>query len=238
MPTDFRLKLNAALADKRVQAGGALALAGVAVATIIGGASAWVVNDRAKAQPELADHARLAIQLQQPRPSGAPKGQLEVLDPSQIQAASTPPPSLTPELKALVDKERVEQARMVADQRAFDNRVRAEILGSYRSPSPLKPEPSLATVQTVVGVGAPASPQLRPTQAPIVERAREEEGYRTPEEDSDRYQGRRRFASEDRAPPGYERRFPGYERAYPRDWRDRPPPPPSWGRDDDEDSPD
>ena len=244
MSTDFKLKLNSALADKRVQAGTALGVSALAVVAIIGGASAWVMNDRSKAQPEMADRAKLAIQLQQPKPTGAPSGQLAVLDPNQIQPASTTVQPLTPEMQAMVARDRADQARMVAEQRAFDSRVRSEIMASYRAETPLASAappttaaPQRPAVQTIQTAQQPSAPQLRPIQPPILNRARDEEGYRTPEDDSDRYEARRRYAQEERAYP--DRRYPGYDRGYyARDPRDRPPPPPPRRSRDDDEEPD
>jgi len=129
--------------DRRVQLGtvaalGALAVCGIAVA----GA------DRLKPQPsgpELADHARLAIQMQAAVPPAnvQPVGRLATLDASQINAVRASAEPVDPALQAVMDQERREAAEAVAEQRAFDARIRAEMNDSYGSaPERTAPPPS------------------------------------------------------------------------------------------------
>lgn len=236
MSTDAKLKINRALADKRTQTGVALGVCALAVVGIIGGASAWVMHGRAPAASETADKSKLSIQLQQPKLApGAPVGRLAVLDPGQAQVANARPGFSAPDMQPTPAPVPLDQARMTTGPRAPDNSDRVAIASYYRTdrPAPI-PAPTLQTV------AQPPAPQLRPVTPPVITRAREDNGYGTPEDDSPRYfEARRRYAYEDRGPPpGYDRRDPAYERPYGRDWRDRPPPPPRRSRDDDDDSPD
>lgn len=240
MDTQPRFTNRPPLRSRRVQIGTALGVSALAVVGIIGGAAAWVMNDRSNAAADVADKAKLAIQLQQPKAVGRPNGQIAVLDPSQVQPATTTTEPLTPEMKAMVARDRLDQAKMVADQRAFDSRIRSEIMASYRtdytpapSPGPRAQNAPPQPYQPQVRVIQPPQPQLRPIQAPVLTRASDDDGYRTPEDDSDRYQPRPRYRYEDR---GYPNDRP-YARDW-RDWRDRPPPPPPRRPPDDDDEPD
>jgi hypothetical protein len=127
-------------ADRRFQIGAvatvaALAIAGLAVA----GADR---AGRQDAGPELADHARLAVLVQPAKPSAVPQpvGQLATLDPLQADVARTAPEPVDPQLRAVIEQERLEQMQAVAEQRAFDARIRAEMNTSYSYRPTYQPE--------------------------------------------------------------------------------------------------
>jgi hypothetical protein len=146
--TGFFDRTKAALGDRRVQVGAAATLAALAVCglAVAGGDRG---PNRQDADPAMADHARLAVLVQPIQNVAVPQpiGRLATLDPSQTDAARTPPEPVDPELQAIINQERREQMQAVAEQRAFDARIRGEMSDSYQPvpterEAPTRPEPS------------------------------------------------------------------------------------------------
>jgi hypothetical protein len=127
---------KALLKDRRVQIGAGGALLAVALCSLVLAASGKPDPIR----PELADHAGLAV-LVQPAPEPgppAPIGQLATLDPSQIDRVAVAPTPLDPDLAAAMRLERRQEAAALAEQRAFDARMKAEMDETLR-PTPAEP---------------------------------------------------------------------------------------------------
>jgi hypothetical protein len=133
MSTTFLDKIQAVLADRRVQIGGVSA----ALVLTLGG-FAVAVADRGGSPigPDLADRAGLAV-VMQPGPGGEtpqPVGRMATMDPSQEAATRAEP--VDPALRAMLDQERREDAQSAAEQRAFDQRLRADLAGPPPSEPP------------------------------------------------------------------------------------------------------
>lgn len=143
----FLDRTKAALGDRRIQVGAAATLAALAVCGLaVAGADRGTRQDTG---PAMAEHARLAVLVQPIQNVAAPQpvDRLATLDPSQADAARIPPEPIDPQLQAVINQERREQMQAVAEQRAFDSRIRAEMSDSYQTPpvereAPTRAEPS------------------------------------------------------------------------------------------------
>jgi hypothetical protein len=120
--------------DRRLQIG---AVAGVAAIALCSFALAGADRPEGKA-PE-ASAGRLPVEMQDGREAPpVPNGKLATLDPLQeVQPAKTSEP-IDPQLQAMIDQDRRDQAAAQAEQRAFDARLRAEMADSY-APRPVDP---------------------------------------------------------------------------------------------------
>ncbi len=119
--------------DRRLQIG---AVAGVAAIALCGFALAGADRPDAKA-PDLASTGRLPVQIQYSREAPpVPNGKLATLDPSQEAQPAAAAEPLDPQLQAMIEQDRREQAAAQAEQRAFDARLRAEMADTY-APRPV-----------------------------------------------------------------------------------------------------
>lgn len=134
--------------DRRLQIG---AVAGIGAIALCGFALAGAGRPEPKA-PEMPSVGRLPVELQYTRETPpVPNGKLATLDPSQEMQPVANQAPLDPQLQAMVDQDRREQAAAQAEQRAFDARLRAEMAGSSVSN---EPSPTQRTDEAPVSHGS------------------------------------------------------------------------------------
>jgi hypothetical protein len=124
----FLDEIKTAFGDRRVQMGGAAVLSAIALLSV--GALAVAASAKPEPQPlELADRAGLSVELKPvQRDAPPPQGRLATLDPAQIAAAQPQPAEpVDPALQAILDQQARETRQALAEQRAFDARLRAEL---------------------------------------------------------------------------------------------------------------
>ena len=128
------------LRNRRVQIGAGGVFAAVVLGGLTMGGLAMAGGNAEQARPEAADRAGLAIEMQQVRPdrTQAPIGKLATLDPSQDDRAATPPTPMDPDLAAAMRLERRQEAEALAEQRAFDAKMKAD-MDEITRPTPAEP---------------------------------------------------------------------------------------------------
>lgn len=134
-------EIKTAFGDRRVQMGGAAVLSAIALLS----AGAIAVAASAKPEPpmpELADRAGLSVELKPAQKDAPPPvGRMATLDPAQIAQAQQVAQPVDPALQAILDQQERETRQALAEQRAFDARLKAELADTDPQPPRDAPPP-------------------------------------------------------------------------------------------------
>ncbi len=126
----FSQQIKRVFSDRRVQIGGAAALSAFALLSV------GVLAVAASANPEppraeLADRAGLSVELKPAQKDAPPPiGRMATLDPAQFAETQQVAEPVDPALKAILDQQARETRQALAEQRAFDAKLKAELAGS------------------------------------------------------------------------------------------------------------